>query len=65
MTYTYTETTTRTASIHTSPARQQFLAVGGGRERPLSRLSLAELARREQEFKRQTAQAHSERVFWK
>ena len=24
-------------SIHTSPARQQFLAVGGGQKRPLSR----------------------------
>ena len=37
MTYTYTETTTLVTSIHTSPARQQFLAVGGGRERWLSR----------------------------
>lgn len=47
MTYTYTETTTRTASIHTSPARQQFIAVGGGVERRLSYRAMTEAEIRE------------------
>lgn len=68
MTYTYTETITRGTSIHTSPARQQFLAVGGGVERRLSYRVMTEAEMREWAwatvFRPELSDYYPERRWW-